>query len=98
MEDIDNELIHVLSGEDLVAGGHDRVPSLGLQPTSLGVGERTGALHARHRADESRERSVAGDGVVLDSSLGLRAPQRVGWDLYLSERVLLPTRRHRDVE
>ena len=98
MEHIDNELIQQLSGEDLIASGDDRVLSLGVQPTFLAVRERSGALHADHRAHERRERLVTGDRVVLDRSLGLRAPQRVGRDLYLSERVLLTTRRHRGLQ
>src|SRR5439155_25811976 len=98
MEHIDNELIQVLSREDLVAGGDDRVLSLGVQPTFLAVRERSGALHADHRAQERGDRLVTGDRVVLDRSLGLRTPQRVGRDLYLSDRVLLTTRRHRGLQ
>src|SRR5687767_10396492 len=98
MEHIDNELIQVLSGEYLVAGGDDRVPPLGLQATCLSVREGCGALDAHHRADKGRKWFVSGDRVVLDGPLGLRSPQRVGWDVYLTERVLFPTRRHREVE
>ena len=82
----------------LVAGGNDRVPSFGLQTTGLGIREGTGALYAHHGMNERRKRFVSGDRVVLDGSLGLRSPQRIGWYVDLSERVFLATRHHRDVE
>jgi hypothetical protein len=74
MEYIDNELIHVLSGEDFVARREDRVlPSL-VETPGLAVRKRGGPLDPNERSDERGKRSVAADGVVLDGSLCLGTP------------------------
>jgi len=96
MEYIDNELIHVLSGEDFVACRDDRILPALVETPGLGVRERGCPLDPHEASDERRERAIAADGIVLDRSLGLRAPQSGGGDLDLAQRVTLTTRAHRE--
>ena len=74
VEYIDNELIHVLSGEDLIARREDGVLAPFVETPSLAVRKRGGPLDPNEAADERREGAIATDGVVLDGSLGLGTP------------------------
>jgi hypothetical protein len=84
MEYIDNELIHVLSTEDFVAGGDDCVLPPLVQTPGFAVRERCGTLDSHEGSDERGKGSIAADGVVLDRPLGLRAPQGGGGDFDLA--------------
>ena len=89
VKDIEHELVGVRAVQDLVARGDDGVPSLVVQPTGLGVGDRLGLLDADHGPDEGEERPVAADRIVLDAPLCLGAPEGVCRNGDLAESVLL---------
>jgi len=89
-------LIHVLPGENLVARRDDGVFPPLVQAPGLAVRERGCTLDSNEGSDERGKGSIAADGVVLDGSLGLRAPQGRGGDFYLAQRVTLATRAHRE--
>jgi hypothetical protein len=84
MEYIDNELIHVLSGEDFVARREDGVLAALVETAGLAVRKRGGPLDPNEGPDECRKGAIAADGVVLDGSLGLRAPQGGGGNFDLA--------------
>ena len=92
VEDIDNELIQVLTGQDLVAPGEDRFASLCVESAGLRVRERRRSLDAHECPNERGICPESTDRVVLDRPLGLRAPQRAGRNFDLAQRVSLATR------
>src|SRR5438034_1920272 len=58
VEYIDNELIHVLSGEHLIARREDRVLPPLVETPCLSVRERSGPLDPNEGSDERRERAI----------------------------------------
>ena len=80
MKDVDDELVDVLTGEDLIACCDDGIFQSRIESSRLRVRERSRALDANERSDERRKCAIPADGVVLDRSLGLGSPQRVGGD------------------
>ena len=84
MEDVDDELVDMLPGEDLIARRDDPVFQFRIESSRLGVRERCRSLDANERSDERWKGPIAADRIVLDRSLGLGSPERVGGDLYLA--------------
>src|SRR5437762_36428 len=71
----------------LIERGDDRVGELRLQALELFVPERGGFFEVDERADEGRMLAQSADRIILDRTLRLRAPQRVGGYLHVAERV-----------
>ena len=102
----------MLAGDDFVRRLDDGIAFLCIEQAELDVHRGGGALHQSQRADQLHRHALAGNAEVLQAALGLRAPQAVGGDFDLAERVslypgachthlqnkqFLP-RRHRDTE
>src|SRR5690606_21184549 len=85
----EHEVTVVLAVDDLVRRRDDRAADLLVQQAELHVRLGRGLLdHAERRDETAREPEVA-DREVLDRPLRRRAPERVGRNLHLAQRVPL---------
>ena len=81
------EMVTPVLAKDLVARLDDRVGYTRIEPPSVAVGHRGGALDEHRGAHKCRVRAHPADRVVLDRTLRLRAVERLGRDLHRAERV-----------
>ena len=88
LERIDDKLLGVLAGEDLVAGAYDRIAPFHREPAGFGIGQRRRLLDQDDASNERRMRPQATDAERFYGPLRPRTPQRIGRDTDLTERVL----------
>ena len=91
---IDDELVAMLAGEDLVGGPDDGVGELGFEPAGLLVSERGGVLDPDDCIDEGGEWPKPGDGKVFRGAESLNTVERLRGDGFLAERVLFDPSGH----
>ena len=87
--DVDDEVLAVLAGENLVCGLHDRVRDLRVEPSRFPVRQRRRALDPHCRVDEGRQRPQSADWKVLHGAQSLHAVKRVGGNFERAQRILL---------
>ena len=85
------EMVTPVLAKDLVARLDDRVGDTRIEPPSVAVGHRGGALDEHRGADERWMRAHPTDRIVLDCPLGLRAVERLCRHFHWSERVFFDT-------
>ena len=94
LPDRERELAVVLSGDDFVGGLDDRLCLLRIERLEIEVHLGRRALHLSERLDQLRRHLLDADPEVRQRALRLSAPQLVGRDFDVPERVLLHPRRH----
>ena len=90
LDEVGDELVAHLAGDQLVAGAGDRVGDLRVENAQVAVRERRRLLHVTERLDEVRlqRHRDAGDVEVLLAAQRLHAVIRVVRNLLLAEKVL----------
>src|SRR5258705_5541356 len=89
---IDDEVLAMPAGEHLIGGFHDRVREFGVETAGLPMREGGGFLDLDDGVNEGGERSERGDREVLAGAFAPYAPQPIGSDWPLSQRVTLDAR------
>ena len=98
LDGVNHKLAGPLPGQHLVGGVHNRLGDLGganfalanhliLEQTQVAVHFGSGPLDGGHGPHEGRVGPEAGDGEIVNGSLGLSTPVSVGGDLNLAQRV-----------
>ena len=93
LDDVHDEFIVILAGDDLVARGGDRRRLLGIEQAQLLVGERGGLLDLGQGADQvrvNRDRD-AGDVEILFRAQGMHAVVGGGRNVLVTEQVMFIT-------
>src|SRR6185312_201480 len=89
---IDDELISMLPGEDLVGGAHDRVGEPRVEASGSLVNERSRALDPDDCVDECGKGFEAGDGKILRGPKRLDPVECGGRNGLLAEWIALDSR------
>ena len=91
LDHVDDEMLVVPAGAQLLRRGDDRVPDRGVEQAQLRVRAGRGLFDGRQRVDQGRElpQDVSGDRKVLDRPQRLDAEQRVVGHVALAKQVVL---------
>ena len=92
VKDIDNELVRVLSGEDLVARRDDGVLTALVETAGFAVRQCGRALDANEGSDECGKGSIAADGIVLNRARRLHAVVDVRGNVLEADGIFFLTR------
>ncbi len=95
LKHVDRKLRVVRAAGHLLRSALNGLGDVAREQPQLRIGGRGGPLDQRDGANEATRQGQSADGKILDGTLRLRAPQRLGGDIQFTHAVAFDTKRWR---